>query len=68
MRRTITAICALPLFVGGALLVAPPANADPITCPGNQTSERVDGQWTCVNPAGNTSNSENPRNPNKNKL
>jgi hypothetical protein len=61
-------MAALPFIVGATLVVAPAANADPFTCPGNQTSQKVDGQWTCVNSAGNTNNSEDPRNPNKNKL
>jgi hypothetical protein len=46
---------------------AMPAVAAPITCPGNQTAERVGGEWTCVNPANNPSGAEKPKNPNADK-
>jgi hypothetical protein len=40
----------------GALLAATaaaPASAAPITCPGGQSAERVNGDWVCVNNADN---------------
>jgi hypothetical protein len=35
--------------------------------PGGQTAQRVGGGWDCVNGGGNTSNAENPKNPNAGK-
>lgn len=41
------------------------AFADPITCPSGQVSaQTAPGVWDCVNNGGNTSNAEDPRNPN----
>lgn len=44
-----------------------PASAAPIDCPGGQTATKTDGGWDCVNRGGNTSNAEDPKNPNKGK-
>jgi hypothetical protein len=44
-----------------------PASAAPITCPGGQTATKTASGWDCVNNGGNTSNAENPKNPNKGK-
>lgn len=43
---------------------AVPANAAPIDCPGGQTATKTASGWDCVNKGGNTSNAENPKNPN----
>jgi hypothetical protein len=64
MRRTIVGILAFPFAVGLTLMAAPAANAAPITCPGGQTATKVAGGWDCVNNGGNTSNAEDPKNPN----
>ncbi len=50
------------LAVAGAGLAAT-ASADPITCPNGQASEKVAGEWSCVNGGGNTSNADETRNP-----
>ncbi len=68
MRRKILGIAALPLIAGTTFAVVPAAHAAPITCPDSQTAVKVGSTWTCQNSAGNNDNSENPRNPNKNKL
>lgn len=44
------------------------AFADPITCPAGQVSvQTAPGVWDCVNNGDNTSNAEDPRNPNAGK-
>jgi hypothetical protein len=43
------------------------ASADPIDCPGSQTATKTASGWDCVNAGGNTSNAENPKNPNAGK-
>lgn len=50
--------------LGGLFVVTGVGHADPITCPNGQTSEKVDGQFACVNGGGNTSNADETRNPN----
>jgi hypothetical protein len=50
-----------------AVLGATAAHADPITCPAGQTSTKTATGWDCVNNGGNTSNAEDPRNPNASK-
>lgn len=40
------------------------ASAAPIDCPNGQTATKVAGGWDCVNRGGNTSNAEDPKNPN----
>lgn len=67
MRRLIAlTITAAALTVG---LAAQPAAADPIDCPPGQaaTFNPSAGGWVCVNQGGNTNNSEDPKNPNKDK-
>jgi hypothetical protein len=64
MRRTIVGMLAFLFAVGLTLMAAPSASAAPITCPGGQTATKVAGGWDCVNNGGNTSNAEDPKNPN----
>lgn len=44
-----------------------PASAAPINCPGGQVATKTAGGWDCVNKGGNTSNAEDPKNPNAGK-
>jgi hypothetical protein len=68
MRRRILGLLALPLAAGLSLWAIPAANAAPINCPGGQTATKVSpGEWECVNRGGNTSNAEDPKNPNAGK-
>ena len=63
--RRIAVVCSTAT---AALLIGANAHlafADPITCPNGQVSEKVDGQFQCVNGGGNTSNADDPRNPNR---
>lgn len=43
------------------------ASAAPIECPGGQTATKVATGWDCVNNGGNSSNAEDPKNPNAGK-
>jgi hypothetical protein len=61
-RLLLGGLVAACLGLGAA--VAGTAAADPITCPPSQVSEKVDGQFQCVNGGGNTSNADETRNPN----
>jgi hypothetical protein len=49
MRRRLKVFFATA--ASGALLAtaAVPASAAPITCPGGQDAQRVNGDWVCVN-------------------
>lgn len=48
--------------VSVAFGVVSQASADPIVCPGQQVAVNPsDGGWVCVNPAGHTDNSEQPK-------
>ena len=55
------------LALGLITLGSGAAFADPITCPSGQTSTKTATGWDCVNNGGNTSNAEDPRNPNASK-
>ena len=44
-----------------------PASAAPINCPAGQTATKTASGWDCVNNGGNTSNAEDPKNPNAGK-
>jgi hypothetical protein len=61
-------VAALAMTAGLAALGAAPlameASAAPIDCPGGQTATKTASGWDCVNNGGNTSNAENPKNPN----
>ena len=65
MRRLATGMTVLGFTA--ALGMAPPAQAAPIDCPGGQTATKTASGWDCVNNGGNTSNAENPKNPNAGK-
>ena len=43
------------------------ASAAPIDCPSGQTATKSGDGWNCENRGGNTSNAEDPKNPNKGK-
>lgn len=62
IRRLLAALGVSGLLMLGAAM---PASAAPITCPGGQTATQTSpGTWDCVNNGGNTSNAEDPKNPN----
>jgi hypothetical protein len=63
MRKLIVSVA----VTAAMLLPAVPSWAAPIDCPGGQTATKVAGGWDCVNKGGNTSNAEDPKNPNKGK-
>ena len=50
-----------------ALGGVPAAQAAPIDCPGGQVVTKTASGWDCVNNGGNTSNAEDPKNPNAGK-
>jgi hypothetical protein len=60
MKRFIVAVATAALLTASVA----PAFADPIECPPGQHSEKVNGEWTCVNNGGNTSNADETKNPN----
>jgi hypothetical protein len=65
MRKRLLALAAsLLMFLTLGAMSATSASAAPIDCPGGQTVTKVAGGWDCVNNGGNTSNAENPKNPN----
>jgi hypothetical protein len=63
-KRIIVFVFALMAFLTVGLVNATAASAAPISCPGGQTATKVSGGWDCVNNGGNTSNAEDPKNPN----
>lgn len=66
MMRKIASSLAV-LGFAAALGIAPSAHAAPIDCPGGQTATKTSSGWDCVNNGGNTSNAEDPKNPNAGK-
>lgn len=55
MRRIVAAAAAVMGAAGMTLgLTIGAASAAPVTCPGGQTAEHVNGTWACVN------NGDNP--------
>jgi hypothetical protein len=66
MTRTVKAAILAFAAAGAMLLPTAVASAAPIDCPGGQTATH-NGGWNCVNNGGNTSNAEDPKNPNKGK-
>lgn len=65
MRREIAAVVTVPFLLGGlTILGTGTANAAPIDCPNGQTATKTTSGWDCVNNGGNTSNAEDPKNPN----
>jgi hypothetical protein len=67
MRKFLSSAAVTGLLFTGLVVMAPAASAAPITCPGNQEVTKVSGGWECVNKGDNTSNAENPKNPNAGK-
>ena len=67
MKRRIAALgLAIAATMGLLIGFSGVASAAPINCPGGQIATH-DGGWDCVNKGGNTSNAEDPKNPNKGK-
>ncbi len=65
MRKRLLALAASVLaFLALGVVGSTTASAAPIECPGSQTATKVDGGWGCMNNGGNTSNAEDPKNPN----
>lgn len=64
MRRKIIAIVTVPFALGLTIVAAPSASAAPISCPDGQSVTKTSSGWDCVNNGGNTSNAEDPKNPN----
>jgi hypothetical protein len=60
-------LVALPLAAGVSIIGIETASAAPIDCPGGQTAVKTASGWDCVNNGGNTSNAEDPKNPNAGK-
>lgn len=63
-KRFVVFFLAVMAFLAVGLVTTTAASAAPITCPGGQTATKTASGWDCVNQGGNTSNSENPKNPN----
>jgi hypothetical protein len=63
-KRLIAFIIAFAAFLAVGLFATGTASAAPITCPGGQTATKTASGWDCVNRGGNTSNAEDPKNPN----
>jgi hypothetical protein len=67
LRRIAVIVIAIMSFLAIALFVNTTSAANtgaPISCPGGQTVTKTASGWDCVNNGGNTSNAENPKNPN----
>jgi hypothetical protein len=64
LKRIITITIAFMAFLAVGLVNTGTASAAPITCPGSQTATKTASGWDCVNKGGNSSNAENPKNPN----
>ena len=63
-KRIIAAAVAVGLAGTLTLGLTGTAGAAPIDCPGGQTATKTSSGWDCVNRGGNTSNAEDPKNPN----
>lgn len=66
-KRIVPLVASVLAFLALGLASATTASAAPITCPGGQTATKTADGWDCVNKGGNTSNAENPKNPNAGK-
>jgi len=66
-KRVLFFFVSLLALLTFGLVNAGVATAAPITCPGGQTATKTSSGWDCVNKGGNTSNAENPKNPNADK-
>jgi hypothetical protein len=70
LRRIAVIVVAIMSFLAIGLVVAGTTTSNtsaPISCPGGQTATKTPGGWDCVNNGGNTSNAEDPKNPNAGK-
>lgn len=66
-KRIIAFFIAFMAFLAVGLVSSTSASAAPIACPGGQTATKTATGWDCVNGGGNTSNAEDPKNPNAGK-
>lgn len=67
-KRILSIVLAFLAFLAAALVNASStASAAPINCPGGQVATKTASGWDCVNNWGNTSNAEDPKNPNATK-
>ncbi len=67
MRKRITLLIAALMLALTMSFGSMAAFAAPIDCPGGQVATKTASGWDCVNKGGNTSNAEDPKNPNKGK-
>jgi hypothetical protein len=67
IKKFLGIVAALMAALTLGVLSASTASAAPIDCPGGQTATKTASGWDCVNNAGNTSNAEDPKNPNAGK-
>jgi hypothetical protein len=65
--RLLALLASVLMFLAVGVVGSATASAAPIECPGGQTATKVEGGWDCVNKGGNTSNAEDPKNPNAKK-
>ena len=66
MRKRITLLITA-LMLALTMAFSAVAQAAPINCPGSQVATKTATGWDCVNAGGNTSNAEDPKNPNAGK-
>jgi hypothetical protein len=66
-RKVIAGLFAGSMIVGGFGFGMSTASAAPIDCPSGQTATKTADGWDCQNRGGNTSNAEDPKNPNASK-
>jgi hypothetical protein len=64
LKRISLLIAAALMAVMMMAATAMPVLAQPITCPGGQEATKTASGWDCVNRGDNTSNAEDPKNPN----
>jgi len=66
-RRIVVFLVSIVAFLIVGLVNSTTASAAPISCPGGQVATKTATGWDCVNAGGNTSNAEDPKNPNAGK-
>lgn len=66
-KRFFVVVLAFLAFFAAGLVNTTAASAAPIECPGGQIATKTADGWDCVNRGGNTSNAEDPKNPNAGK-
>jgi hypothetical protein len=67
LRRILALATALIAAFAMSVIGSGSVSAAPIDCPNGQTATKTASGWDCVNKGGNTSNAEDPKNPNKGK-